>query len=79
MPHLNVLQKAFLDALVEQEVPLCIYLVRGVTLKGQIIRHDDFSVLLDRRGHSQLVYKQAISTIVPDYDIEIHATEKSPS
>ncbi len=59
------LQDAFLNHLRKQKIPLTIFLVNGVKLQGVVTWFDNFCVLLRRDGHSQLVYKHAISTIMP--------------
>jgi host factor-I protein len=59
------LQDHFLNSVRRAKLPLTIFLVKGVKLQGVITWFDAFSVLLRREGASQLVYKHAISTIVP--------------
>ena len=59
------LQDAFLNEVRKQKVPLTIFLVNGVKLNGVVSWFDNFCVLLRRDGISQLVYKHAISTIMP--------------
>ena len=63
--HKQSLQDTFLNTLRKHKTPTTIYLVNGVQLKGVITWFDNFSVLLRRDAHSQLVYKHAISTIMP--------------
>jgi host factor-I protein len=58
------LQEPFLNALRKERVPVSIYLVNGIKLQGQIESFDQFVVSL-KNGISQVVYKHAISTIVP--------------
>lgn len=58
------LQEPFLNALRKEKVPVSIYLVNGIKLQGQIESFDQFVVLL-KNSVSQMVYKHAISTIVP--------------
>ena len=59
------LQDTFLNAVRKQRAPLTIFLVNGVKLQGVVTWFDNFSILLRRDGQSQLVYKHAISTIMP--------------
>ena len=59
------LQDIFLNALRKSKTPVTMFLVKGVKLQGIITWFDNFSVLLRRDAHSQLVYKHAISTIMP--------------
>lgn len=59
------LQDTFLNTVRKQKMPLTIFLVNGVKLQGVVTWFDNFCVLLRRDGSSQLVYKHAISTIMP--------------
>ena len=59
------LQDAFLNQVRKQRIPLTIFLVNGVKLNGVVTWFDNFCVLLKRDGIAQLVYKHAISTIMP--------------
>lgn len=59
------LQDAFLNEVRKQKISLTIFLVNGVKLNGVVSWFDNFCVLLRRDGISQLVYKHAISTIMP--------------
>ena len=59
------LQDTFLNSVRKSKTPLTIFLVNGVKLQGIVTWFDNFSVLLRRDAHSQLVYKHAISTIMP--------------
>lgn len=64
------LQDPFLNALRKERIPVSIYLVNGIKLQGQIESFDQF-VLLLRNSVSQLVYKHAISTIVPARNVKL--------
>ena len=66
----QTLQEPFLNTLRKERVPVSIYLVNGIKLQGQIDSFDQFVVLL-RNSVSQMVYKHAISTIVPARAIKI--------
>ena len=59
------LQDIFLNAVRKDKVAVTVFLVNGVKLQGVITWFDNFCLLLRRDGHSQLVYKHAISTIMP--------------
>ena len=59
------LQDTFLNSVRRSKTPLTIFLVNGVKLQGVVSWFDNFCVLLRRDGQSQLVYKHAISTIMP--------------
>lgn len=65
------LQDTFLNTVRKNKVPLTIFLVNGVKLQGVITWFDNFCVLLRRDGHSQLVYKHAISTVMPNQPIQL--------
>ena len=65
------LQDAFLNHVRKIKVPVTIFLINGVKLQGTITWVDATSMLLSRDGHSQLVYKHAISTIMPNSPVEI--------
>jgi host factor-I protein len=58
-------QDVFLNSIRKSKMPVTVFLVNGVKLQGIITWFDNFSVLLRRDAHSQLVYKHAISTIMP--------------
>ena len=64
------LQDPYLNTLRKERVPVSIYLVNGIKLQGQIESFDQFVVLL-RNSVSQMVYKHAISTVVPSRNIRI--------
>jgi host factor-I protein len=63
--HGGNLQDAFLNLLRKNKIPVTMFLVKGVKLQGIVTWFDNFSILLRRDGQSQLVYKHAISTIMP--------------
>jgi len=64
-----MLQDSFLSALLKQQVPTSIYLVNGIKLQGQISSFDQYIVML-KGTVTQMVYKHAISTIVPASNVE---------
>ena len=66
------LQDTFLNAVRKSKTPLTIFLVNGVKLQGVVTWFDNFCVLLRRDGHSQLVYKHAISTIMPAQPVQLY-------
>lgn len=65
------LQDVFLNHIRKNKVPVTVFLVNGVKLQGVITWFDNFSVLLRRDGHIQLVYKHAISTVMPLEPIQL--------
>jgi host factor-I protein len=69
------LQDTFLNNVRKNKVPLTIFLVNGVKLQGVVTWFDNFCVLLRRDGHSQLVYKHAISTVMPGHPIQLFEPE----
>jgi len=69
------LQDNYLNQLRKERVPVVIYLTNGVRLKGSIKSFDNFVILLKENTES-LIYKHAISTIVPEKEIEIRFEEQ---
>ena len=65
------LQDVFLNHIRKQKMPVTVFLVNGVKLQGIITWFDNFCVLLRRDQHSQLVYKHAISTVMPSGPIQL--------
>lgn len=72
----QTLQEPFLNTLRKERIPVSIYLVNGIKLQGQIESFDQFVVLL-RNSVSQMVYKHAISTIVPSRPVKMAIPEES--
>jgi host factor-I protein len=77
------LQEPFLEALRREQVPISVYLVNGIKLQGKIEAYDQFVIYL-KNSFSQIVYKHAISTIVPmrkivleGFDAEVIPTEEN--
>ncbi len=66
------LQDTFLNQVRKTKTPLTIFLVNGVKLQGVVSWFDNFCVLLRRDGQSQLVYKHAISTIMPSQPVQLY-------
>jgi host factor-I protein len=71
------LQDLFLQAAARQQEPMTIFLVNGVMLQGAVAGYDQFSLVLERGGQVQLVYKHAISTMQPGHPLKLsgEATE----
>jgi len=69
------LQDTFLNSVRKTRTPLTIFLVNGVKLQGVVTWFDNFCVLLRRDGTSQLVYKHAISTIMPSAPVQLFEPE----
>lgn len=65
------LQDLFLNTLRKSKIPVTMFLVKGVKLQGIVTWFDNFSILLRRDGQSQLVYKHAISTIMPSQPVDL--------
>jgi host factor-I protein len=70
------LQDAFLNNVRKTKNPVTIFLINGVKLQGVITWFDNFCVLLRRDGQSQLVYKHAISTIMPTQNVVLYDGEE---
>jgi host factor-I protein len=71
----NNLQDLFLNNLRRTKTPVTMFLVKGVKLQGIITWFDNFSVLLRRDGQAQLIYKHAISTIMPAQPLDLKEIE----
>ncbi|GLK52286.1 MAG: RNA chaperone Hfq [Oceanicaulis sp.] len=71
------LQDVFLNSVRKTKTPLTIFLVNGVKLQGVVTWFDNFCVLLRRDGLSQLVYKHAISTIMPAAPVQLFDTDRT--
>lgn len=69
-------QDVFLNHIRKNKMPVTIFLINGVKLQGIVTWFDNFSVLLRRDQHSQLVYKHAISTIMPAGPIQLFEAPK---
>lgn len=75
MEKTHNLQDTFLNHVRKNKTTLTIFLVNGVKLQGVVTWFDNFCVLLRRDGHSQLVYKHAISTIMPAQPVQLFEPE----
>ena len=73
---LNNLQDMFLNTLRKTKTPVTMFLVKGVKLQGIITWFDNFSVLLRRDGQAQLIYKHAISTVMPAQPLDLSEVDK---
>ncbi len=71
MSKVHTLQEPFLNVLRKERIPVSIYLVNGIKLQGQIESFDSFVVLL-KNTVSQMVYKHAISTVVPSRPVRLY-------
>ena len=71
------LQDSFLNQLRKSKISVTIFLINGVKLQGVITWFDNFCLLLRRDGQSQLVYKHAISTIMPASSVTMHDSENN--
>jgi host factor-I protein len=75
--RVNNLQDLFLNGLRRSKTPVTMFLVKGVKLQGIITWFDNFSVLLRREGQAQLIYKHAISTIMPSHPLDLAEIERT--
>ena len=73
------LQDPYLNLLRKERIPVSIYLVNGIKLQGVVTWFDNFCVLLRRDGHAQLVYKHAISTIMPSQHVSLFEEDDAGS
>ncbi|WP_032112760.1 RNA chaperone Hfq [Candidatus Paracaedibacter symbiosus] len=72
-------QDVFLNHVRKNKTPLTVFLINGVKLQGVVTWFDSFSMLLRRDGHSQLVYKHAISTVMPQTPIQLFESNPQPA
>ncbi|MGZ8369786.1 MAG: RNA chaperone Hfq [Caulobacteraceae bacterium] len=72
------LQDAFLNAVRKAKTPLTVYLMNGVKLQGVVSWFDNFCILLRRDGQVQLVYKHAVSTIMPSAPVQLYEPDDGP-
>ncbi len=68
-------QEDFLENIRKNKISVTVFLVNGVKLQGIITWFDSFSLLLRRDGHTQLIYKHAVSTIMPAEAVEVEIQE----
>ncbi len=73
------LQDIFLNQIRKQHISVTIFLVNGVKLQGVITWFDSYSILLKREGHIQLVYKHAVSTIMPAGIVDLQGLDGDDS
>lgn len=71
------LQDLFLNSVRKQKSSLTVFLINGVRLTGIVTYFDNYCVFLRRDGHSQIVYKHAISTIMPSEAVQLFEVEDS--
>lgn len=72
-------QDVFLNHVRKNKLPVTVFLVNGVKLQGILTWFDNFSVLLRRDAHSQLVYKHAISTVMPAQPVQLFEQDRTES
>ena len=73
--ELQDVQSDFLNDIRKNKVSVTVFLVNGVKLQGIITWFDNFSLILRRDGHTQLIYKHAVSTIMPSTPVDIEISE----
>lgn len=71
----NNIQDLLLNTARKEKIELTIYLLNGVPLKGRVISFDNFTIVLEGETKQSLVYKHAISTIIPSKPIRFHSEE----
>lgn len=68
---MNKVQSDFLDDIKNEKVSVTVFLINGVKLQGIVTSQDEECLLLRRDGHTQLVYKHAVSTIMPSVAVDV--------
>ncbi|MBM3518192.1 MAG: RNA chaperone Hfq [Alphaproteobacteria bacterium] len=76
-PKSQNLQDVFLNFIRKNKLPVTVFLLNGVKLQGVITWFDNFCILLRRDGHAQLVYKHAISTVMPAAPVQLYEPEEA--
>ncbi len=71
------LQTIFLEHVRLKKVPVTVFLVNGIKLQGEITYFDTYAIGLSRAGHTQMIYKQAISTIQPGVPVQLHNEDEA--
>ena len=74
MTKSQILKETFLNALTKEKIPVSIYLVNGIKLQGQVDSFDQYVIIL-KNTVNQMVYKHAVSTIVPSKTIKFQTEE----
>ena len=69
------LQDAFLNQARREKIPTTMFLINGFQLRGTVTGYDSFTVVLETDGKQQMIYKHAISTIVPSRTLDIPAID----
>ena len=76
MQKSNNLQEIFLTKARKQSIPLTIFLMNGFQMRGIIRGFDNFVVILESEGKQQMIYKHAISTIIPQHPVELYGARE---
>ena len=74
------LQDVFLNQARKKAVPLTVFLMNGFQMRGTVVGSDSFTVVLESDGKQQMIYKHAISTLIPQHRVDLHAPreERAP-
>lgn len=75
MSKINNLQDVFLNQARKDKVAVVVYLTNGFQLKGSVKGFDNFIVILETEGKQQMIYKHAISTVIPSREIHLNVSE----
>ncbi len=68
---MSKVQSDFFADIIENKIAVTVFLINGVKLQGIITKQDEESLLLRRDGHTQLVYKHSVSTVMPSVAVDI--------
>ena len=74
----QLVQEIFLAQLVQTRMPVTVFLTNGVKLQGRVASFDRFCLVLTRAGHAQLIFKRAVSTIMPGGEAELLEAPAQP-
>lgn len=67
------LQDAILNKLRKERIPVTVFLVNGFQIRGRVLGFDSFTVIMDAEGKQELVYKHALSTLIPLQNVDLTA------
>ena len=73
------MQDGFLNQVRKDNIPLTIFLMNGFQIKGLVKGFDNFTVMLDVEGKQQMIYKHAISTLVPSKPVNLSEAKEKPA
>ena len=71
----NNIQEILLNQARKEKIEITIYLMNGVPLKGKVLSFDNFTIVIDNNGKQNLIYKHAITTVIPEKNIHLQSAD----